>query len=119
MSAAKIVFISSFALTLAGAAVAQTREDREDLDRAPRVLQVSPEETVLIERYVREETDVPVVEEHMTLRPGSVIPEGVPLRVFSKNTELARFAYFISVDDKVVIADPRTRTVVRILDRKG
>ena len=119
MSIAKIAFLSSLVLTTAGAAVAQTLEERNDLDRAPRALQVSPEETVLIERYVREEPEVPIIEEHMTLRPGSIIPEGVPLRVFSKNTELARFAYFISVDDKVVIADPRTRTVVRILDKKS
>lgn len=83
------------------------------------VIEISPDETVLVERYVREiPTPPPVIEEHMTLRPGSIIPEGVPLRPFEGNARLARYAFFVSVDHKIVVADPRTREVVRILDQR-
>lgn len=105
--------------TLTGSAFAQRVGDTVVDVPPPRVVEVTPEESMRMERYVREETDVPVIEEHMTLRPGSVLPEGVPLRVFAKDSELARFAYFVSVDNKIVIADPRTRTVVRIIDKKS
>lgn len=113
------ILASSLSVTLASGAFAQHVGDTVIEAPPPRVLEVSPDETIRMERYVREETDIPVIEEHMTLRPGSVLPEGVPLRVFSKDSELARFAYFVSVDNKIVIADPRTRTVVRIIDKKG
>ena len=84
------------------------------------VIEISPDDTVLVERYVREiPTPPPVVEEHMTLRPGSVIPEGVRLQRFENNPRLERYAYFVSVDHKIVVADPRTRVVVRILDQNG
>ena len=85
---------------------------------AQRVIEISPDETVLVERYVREIPEPPpIIEQDMTLRPGSVIPEAVPLRPFEKIAALSRYAYFISVDHKVVVADPQTRVVVRILDQ--
>jgi hypothetical protein len=118
MRISALVMASSLVVAMSGGAMAQRVGDKV-IEAPPRVLEVSPEDTVRMERYVREETDVPVIEEHMTLRPGSIIPEGVALRVFARDTELARFAYFVSVDNKIVIADPRTRTVVRIIDRKS
>ena len=87
---------------------------------AQQLIEISPDETVLVERYVRESPlPPPVIEEHMTLRPGSVIPEGVPLRPFEKVAALDRYVYFVSVDHKIVVADPHTRVVVRILDQKS
>jgi hypothetical protein len=87
---------------------------------AQNVIAISPDETVLVERYVREIPEPPpVIEEHMTLRPGSIIPEGVPLRPFENVEGLKRLAFFVSVDHKIVVADPRTRMVVHILDQKG
>lgn len=84
------------------------------------VVEISPDDTVLVERYVREiPAPPPVIEEHMTLRPGSVIPEGVQLNRFEDHPSLDRYAYFVSVDHKIVVADPRTRVVVRILDQKS
>jgi hypothetical protein len=53
----------------------------------------------------------------MTLRPGSVIPAGVPLTKFEKHPSLDHYAFFVSVDHKIVVADPATRIVVRILDQ--
>ncbi len=84
------------------------------------LIDISPDESVLVERYVREvPAPPPVVEEHMTLRPGSVIPAAVPLRQFENQPALERYAYFVSVDHKTVVVDPRTRVVVRILDQKN
>lgn len=83
-------------------------------------IEISPEDSVLVERYVREiPAPPPVIEEHMTLRPGSVIPAAVPLQRFKGTPSLARYAYFVSVDHKIVVADPATRVVVRILDQRS
>ncbi len=88
--------------------------------RADEVIEISPGDTVLIERYVRAIPEPPpVIEEHMTLRPGSILPEAVPLRRFEGQPLLERYGFFVSVDRKIVIVDPRTRTVVRILDQKS
>ncbi|WP_158809828.1 DUF1236 domain-containing protein [Beijerinckia sp. L45] len=119
MQISVFVLATGLVAGMTGGALAQHVGDTVIEAPPPRVLEVSPDETMRMERYVREETDVPVIEEHMTLRPGSVLPDGVPLRVFAKDSELARFAYFVSVDNKIVIADPRTRTVVRIIDKKS
>ena len=88
--------------------------------RADEIIEISPGETVLVERYVRAIPEPPpIIEEHMTLRPGSVLPEAVPLRRFEGQPSLERYAFFVSVDRKIVVVDPRTRVVVRILDQKG
>jgi hypothetical protein len=84
-----------------------------------RVIEITPDETVLVERYVETAPPPPVVEEHMTLRPGSVIPVEVPLKRFGDVPALRKYAYFLSVDHKIVVADPETRVVVRILDMKS
>ena len=88
--------------------------------RADEIIEISPGDTVLVERYVRAIPEPPpIIEEHMTLRPGSVLPEAVPLRRFEGQPSLDRYAFFVSVDHKLVVVDPRTRVVVRILDQKG
>ena len=84
------------------------------------LIDISPEDTVVVERYVREvPLPPPPIVEHMTLRPGSVIPPGVELSRFTDKPSLARYAFFVSVDHKIVVADPKTRVVVRILDQKS
>ncbi len=103
-------------ILIAGAALAACMASAAAQD----VVEISPGDTVLVERYVREiPAPPPIIEEHMTLRPGSVIPEGVPLTRFEKAPSLERYAFFVSVDHKIVVADPKTRVVVRILDQKS
>ena len=88
--------------------------------RAQDAVEISPDETIIVERYVQDVPEPPpAIVEHMTLRPGSVIPDAVRLEPFEGQPKLARFVYFVSVDHKIVVADPRTRVVVRILDQKG
>lgn len=80
---------------------------------------ISPDETVLVERYIETEPDLPApapLEQNTVLRPGSSVPEAVPLRPFRGVSGLSRYGYFISVDRKVVVVDPATRVVVRIFD---
>jgi hypothetical protein len=83
---------------------------------------ITPEESVLVERYVVQEPALPppvTIEEHQTLRPGSIVPTGVPLQPFRGVSELGKFAYFVSVDNKVVVVDPATRVVVRIFNARS
>ena len=106
-----MTFKSAFSLALAGFAVATPA-------LAQRAFEFSPDESVLVERYVRERPEPPpIIEQDITLRPGSVIPDAVPLRPFEKVEALSRYVYFVSVDHKIVVADPQTRVVVRILDQ--
>lgn len=82
---------------------------------------ITPEQSTLVERYVvQEPLPAPVtIEEHQTLRPGSVVPPGVPLQPFRGVSELGKLAYFVSVDNKVVVVDPATRVVVRIFNARS
>ena len=84
------------------------------------VLVVPPEDDVLIERFIVEQPLPPpvVLEDNITLRPGSVVPTGVALRPMGGTGSLAKYAYFVSVDGKVVVVDPASRQVVRILSAK-
>lgn len=82
---------------------------------------ITPDETVLVERYIVEVPTLPpavTIEENTTLRPGSVIPDAIPLNPFAGRSDLARYSYFVSVDNKVVVVDPATRVVVRILNAR-
>jgi hypothetical protein len=81
------------------------------------IIDITPGDEVLVERYVREVPAPPVIEEHMTLRPGSVIPDAIPLQPFTRIPSLAKYAFFVSVDHKIVVVDPHTRIVARILDQ--
>jgi hypothetical protein len=53
------------------------------------------------------------------LRPGKVLPRDIrlsPLANLSVET-LNRYAYIVSPDDKIVVVNPATRRVVRVVDR--
>jgi hypothetical protein len=78
------------------------------------------EDDVIVRDYVTRVAP-PAVEFHQTLRPGSIVPEGVPLQIFGSDApkDLSGYAYFVSVDNKVVVVEADTRRVVRILSGKG
>ena len=63
----------------------------------------------------------PVIEFHQTIRPGAIIPDGVPLKIFPADAspDLQGYAYFVSADRKLVVVEADTRRVVRILDTEG
>lgn len=74
---------------------------------------------VVVRKYVeRTPTEPVVIQEGGTVRPGSIVPSYVPLQTFGGLTDpfYQGYRYFVSPDHKVVIVDPSTRTVVRILD---
>lgn len=78
------------------------------------------EREVIVREYVtREAAPTVIIQEGGTVRPGSFVPEYVELRRFGNlaDPSLGRLAYFASPDQKIVLVDPETRRVVRILDR--
>ena len=60
-----------------------------------------------------------VVVGSIPLRPGSIVPEDVALSPFTDapTPGLRRYSYFVAPGDKIIVVDPATRAVVRILDR--
>jgi Protein of unknown function (DUF1236) len=52
-------------------------------------------------------------------RPGKILPRDVRLSPLANLSVegLNRYAYIVSPDDKIVLVDPATRRVVRVLDR--
>jgi len=89
-----------------------------------RTFDLPPQEEVTVREYVAHEHPAPasiVIERHMTVRPGSIIPEDVPLHPLRAigTPNLARYAYFLSPDHKIVIVDPDTREVLRIISQPG
>ena len=76
---------------------------------------LTPDDDGMIENYVVR--DAPVQEFHQTQTPGSVVPQEVPLKMMPSNADpkLQGYAYFVSVDNKVVVVEADTRRVVRIL----
>ena len=82
---------------------------------------ITPDDSVLVDRYIVELPALPppvTIEENTVLRPGSSVPASIPLTPFAGRSQLAKYGYFVSVDDKVVVVDPQTHVVVRILDAK-
>ncbi|HWG05939.1 MAG TPA: DUF1236 domain-containing protein [Beijerinckiaceae bacterium] len=71
----------------------------------------------IVREYVMRQPP-PVIEFHQTIRPGSLIPDGVPLKIFPADAspDLQGYAYFVSADRKLVVVEADTRRVVRILD---
>ena len=83
-------------------------------------LTIPEEQEVVVREYiVRRPVDRIVEIPGGTVRPGSVIPRDIrliPLADISAEN-LSRYAYFVSPDDKIVIVDPTTREVKRIISR--
>ncbi|MDP4021054.1 hypothetical protein Q8W71_00325 [Methylobacterium sp. NEAU 140] len=81
----------------------------------------SPDDEVVVREYVVRRPVLapdPIVGS-IPLRPGSIVPADVALAPFTDapNPSLRRYGYFVAPGNKVVVVDPATRAVVRILDR--
>lgn len=88
--------------------------------RGPRPIAVGPERlSVETGPVVTREPVPPDPTGPVRLRPGSLVPAYVDLEPMMdvRDAKLRNLAYFISPDDKIVVVDPRTRTVARIMDR--
>lgn len=124
---------------LAGPALAQTtvierrviqtpapgtvEEPMDDLDDTTTgTLDIAPEQEVIIRRRIVEERTGPATIEIQRgpVTIGSAIPRDVPLHPMSNfgSQRLANLAYFVSPDEKIVVVEPQTRRVVRIIDRQ-
>lgn len=83
-------------------------------------LTIPEEQEVVVREYiVRRPVDRIVEIPGGTVRPGSVIPRDIRLSPLADISVqgLSRYAYFVSPDDKIVIVDPTTREVKRIISR--
>ena len=83
-------------------------------------LAMPEEQEVVVREYIVRRPVERIVEiPGGTVRPGSIIPRDIrlsPLADISAQA-LSRYAYFVSPDDKIVIVDPTTRQVMRIISR--
>jgi len=86
---------------------------------APDAIDLGPDQEIVVREYIIRRRPA-VVESGVTIRPGSVIPDYVELQTFDELAvpSLRRYAYFISPDGKIVVIEPESRQVVRILDRQ-
>ncbi len=79
-----------------------------------------PDDDVVVRDYiVRRPVGPGPIVGSIPLRPAaSCRPTCVwPLHTEAPNPRLRRFGYFVAPGDKIVVVDPETRAVVRILDR--
>jgi len=83
-------------------------------------LTIPEEQEVVVREYIVRRPVERIVEiPGGTVRPGSVIPRDIRLSPLADISVqgLSRYAYFVSPDDKIVIVDPATRQVMRIITR--
>ena len=94
-------------------------EPMEETDDVTGSVVIDPEQEVIIRRQVIEEQPTPYVIEipRGQVRIGSTIPGDIPLRPMGQagSGELSRLAYFVSPDQKIVVVEPGTRRVVKII----
>ena len=132
----KTLFLAGAALVaLAGSALAQgvvierrvvqppvppaAVEPLDDTDVVTGTVDIDPDQEVMIRRRVIEEQPGPSVIEiprgQVTI--GSAVPGDIPLRSMSQfgSQRLAHLGYFISPDRKIVVVEPQTRRVVKII----
>lgn len=85
----------------------------------PGGVDLRPDEEVVVREYIVRRRPTPIVVEGGTVRPGSIVPADVDLQAFDESAlpSLRRYAYFVSPDSKIVVVEPTTRQVVRILNR--
>jgi hypothetical protein len=82
-------------------------------------VEIDPDQEVIIRRRVIEEQPAPSVIEiprgQVTI--GSAVPRDIPLRPMNRfgSQGLANLAYFVSPDRKIVVVEPQTRRVVKII----
>ena len=83
-------------------------------------LTIPAEQEILVREYIVRRPAERIVEfPGGTVRPGSVVPADVRLSPLADISVqgLNRYAYFVSPDDKIVIVEPNSRQVVRIISR--
>lgn len=83
-------------------------------------LDLPSDREVLVREYVIRGPAPRIIIEGGVVRPGSIVPEDVQLHPFDNLSVagMGRYAYFVSPDEKIVIVDPSSRRVVRIIDRR-
>lgn len=85
--------------------------------------ELQPEEEVIVRRSIIEEHR-PVIEiPRGQIVVGSIIPDDIelydmPVSARSVRNGLDRYRYFVSPDEKLVLVDPASRMVARIMDRR-
>lgn len=82
---------------------------------------LSPSGETVVRRTIIEEQVVPSPWRGQ-VRVGSQVPVDVDLFAFSdgavdEEPSIERYRYFVSPDNKIVLVEPQTRQVVRIIDR--
>jgi hypothetical protein len=96
-------------------------EPMDDVEDSTGAVDISPDQDVVIRRRIIEERAAPVIEiPRGQVVVGSAVPRDVPLRPMTNfgSTRLAHLAYFVSPDAKIVVVEPQTRRVVRIIDQQ-
>jgi Protein of unknown function (DUF1236) len=81
---------------------------------------IPEEQDVVVREYIVRRPVERIVEvPGGTVRPGSTIPRDIRLSPLADISApgLRRYAYFVSPDNKIVIVDPATRQVMRIIPR--
>ena len=80
----------------------------------------APEQETVIRRRIIEQPVAPIEIQGGTVRVGSIVPNYVDLQPMNGigSPRLQRLGYFLSPDDKIVVVEPRTRQVVRIIDQR-
>lgn len=109
---AKLAAALGFAALFTGSALAQAIIVAPD--------DFGPDDDVVVRDYiVRRPVGPGPIVGSIPLRPGSIVPADVALAPFTDapNPRLRRFGYFVAPGDKIVVVDPATRAVVRILDQ--
>jgi hypothetical protein len=92
-------------------------DDAQDMTGS---VDIDPDQEVVIRRRVIEEQPAPATIEiprgQVTI--GSAVPRDIPLRPMSRfgSQTLAHLAYFVSPDRKIVVVEPQTRRVVKIIE---
>ena len=118
---ARAVRLSAVWLSLAllnGGAGAQVVVPGPGVTTAPD-FDLEPDQEVVVREYIIRRRPTLIEPENMVIRPGSIIPGYVELEPFEDAPvpSLRRFAYFVSPNNKIVVVDPATRQVVRILEQ--
>jgi len=116
MSAAAALLVSALALGATGSMAQTTTGTIAQPDEAA----LAEEHEAALRDYVqRRPVERIVAIPGETVRPGKLVPRGVRLSPLANIpvASLSRYAYVVSPDDKIVVVDPATRRVVRVVDR--
>lgn len=105
---------------LSTGAQAQTTIIQEETGSIDDGYAIAPEQETIIRRRIIEERLAPVEMQGGSVRVGSIVPDYVDLQPMEGigSRRLAQLAYFVSPDEKIVVVEPRSRQVVKIIDQQ-